>query len=233
MDRELQVVRREARVHLEKPGIDKSGLDKPDAMRPAIQPNQHSTRSSETATDSGALFLELRQLIFNSCDGACLPTSVLEQHYASNSAPRFSLAEFVHLVSCKRCLDRVNRILGLPLLDERSPDETIGRDNPPGSVTGSGFSLTHGKKPSLGRKERKALERRMREFLEHRPESLEIAIDGETRTTQRVTAEISELTLKLSRAEEPGFIEVFSQQGVRMAYLHVTQPTECPDLEQR
>jgi hypothetical protein len=72
----------------------------------------------------------------------------------------------------------------------------------------------------------------MREFLEHRPLSLEVAINGETRTTQRVTAEVSELELKLNRTEEPAFIEVFSEQGVRLAYLHVAEPTSCPDLAQ-
>jgi len=132
-------------------------------------------------------------------------------------------------------LDRVNTILGLPLLDDRSPDETIGRDNPPtaGSSDGSKLSIKRGAKRTPSPKEHRALDRKAREVFEHRPESLEICVNGDTRTSQTVTAEVSELYLKLNRTEDPNFIEVFSEQGFRLAYLHVTEPTLYPGLEQR
>lgn len=225
VDRALQVARREARLYLEKPN----------AARSFITTDEEGIRPDRDLNNSHVLFLELRQAIFNSCEGACFQHPALKKNYAAESPSRFAVKELAHLVSCKVCLDRVNAILGLPLLDERSPDDTIGRDNPPGPGTGesSGFTITRGKKLDAGSRRRKALERRRRELLEHRPESLELAINGETRTTQRVTAEVSELELKLSRTEEPGFIEVFSEQGVRLAYLHVVEPTLSPDLEQR
>jgi hypothetical protein len=123
----------------------------------------------------------------------------------------------------------------LPLLDERSRDDTIGRDNPPGfgGVDTPKLSLSSGTKRTAGPKERKALDRKARGVFEHRPESLEISVNGETRTSQRVTAEVSEFHLKLGRTEAPEFIEVFSEQRVRLVYLHVTEPTLYPGLEQR
>jgi DNA-directed RNA polymerase specialized sigma24 family protein len=228
VDRALQVARSEARRHLNVASAKSTtALSAPQASRGARW-------SSEDLDDSHTLFLKLRQSIFNSCEGRCFEAAVLEEHYAAEPTPRFTARELAHLVTCKFCLDQVNTILGLPPLDERSLDGSIGRDNPPGAGSGQGpgFTITAGKKPDENARRRKVLERRMREFFEHRPESLEVAINGETRTTQRVTAEVSQLELKLSRAEEPGFIEVFSEQGMRLAYLHVAEPTSSPDLEQ-
>lgn len=225
VDRALQVARSEARRY----------LDKPNAERPQTHQDRQRVRAGKDSSDSHTLFIELRQTIFKSCEGPCFEHSALKQHYEADSSTRFSVRELAHLVSCKICLDRVNAILGLLPLDERSPDDTIGRDNPPGSGAGegSGFTLTRGKKLDASSRRRKALERKKRELFEHRPESLELAIDGETRTTHRVTAEVSELKLTLNRADEPGFIEVFSEQGIRLAYLHVVEPTSSPDLQLR
>jgi DNA-directed RNA polymerase specialized sigma24 family protein len=228
VDRALQVARSEARRHLDMPRA------KQNTAQSARKPGQSSRWKSDDLDDSHALFLKLRKFIFNSCEGTCFKRSFLEEHYAAETPARLTAGELAHLVTCKVCLDRVNRILGLPLLDERSPDGSIDRDNPPGSGSGQGpgFTITRGKKRDENTRRRKVLERRMREFFEHRPASLEVAINGETRTTQKVTAEVSQLELKLSRGEEPGFIEVFSEQGVRIAYLHVAEPTSSPDLEQ-
>jgi DNA-directed RNA polymerase specialized sigma24 family protein len=225
VDRALQIVRGEARLYLENPT----------ATRSVVRQNRGGIGSGKRLDDSKDLFLELRRTIFNTCEGPCFEHFVLKQHYAAESPGRFVVEELAHLVSCEVCLDKVNVILGLPLLDERSPDDTIGRDNQPGSGASknSGFSITRGKKPDAATRRRRVLARRMREFLEHRPESLELAINGETRTTQRVTAAVNELKLTLSRSDEPGFIEVFSEQGVRLTYLHVVEPTSSPDLEQR
>lgn len=225
VDKSLQFVRREAQLYLEKP----------DATRSTVPQGRPDALSSKATDDSHALFLELRQTVFGSCEGPCFPLSALEKRYREASPTRFTTRELAHLVSCKNCLDRANRILGLPLLDERSPDDTIGRDNPPGfgGVDAPKLSLSSGTKRTAGPKERKALDRKARGVFEHRPESLEISVNGETRTSQRVTAEVSEFHLKLGRTEAPEFIEVFSEQRVRLVYLHVTEPTLYPSLEQR
>jgi DNA-directed RNA polymerase specialized sigma24 family protein len=224
VDRSLQLARREALEYLDRPHANSS-----------VTHQEQQTISTDTGSDpSHALFLELRRIIFSFCEGSCFERGVLEQRYQAKSPVRFTIQELSHLVSCKTCLDRVNAVLGIPLLDSRSPDDTIGRDNPPGSGDSAPrLTITRGRKRGAGPKEREALDRRMQEFLEHRPTRLEIAVNGETRTSQRVTAEVNELHLKLNAVEEPKFVEVFSEQGVRLAYLHVTEPTLYPSLEQR
>jgi DNA-directed RNA polymerase specialized sigma24 family protein len=225
VDRSLQLVRREAQSY----------LDQPSSTSPAVQQNRRSAFPASVGDDSHALFLELRQTIFSSCKGPCFDGAVLEQHYRDQSPARFTVPELAHLVSCKTCLDRANTILGLPLLDERSPDDTLGRDNLGGSGSSDSPKSTAAPrtKGPASAKERSALDRKVREFFEHRPASLEIGINGEIRSSQRVTAQISEFHLKLNRTEDVNFIEVFSEQGIRLAYMQVTEPTLNPGLEQR
>jgi DNA-directed RNA polymerase specialized sigma24 family protein len=225
VDRALQVARSEARSYFGRPNM----------APPSLRRSRERVRISKNCSGSHRLFLELRQAIFDSCQGSCFEHAALKEHYTAEPPARFTVAQLAHLVSCKNCLDRVNAILGLPPLDERSPDDTIGRDNPPGAGAGEGsrFTVTRGKKPDADAMRCKALERKKRELFEHRPENLELAVNGETRTTQRITAEMSELKLTLNRAEEPGFIEIFGDQGIRLAYLHVVGPTSSPDLTLR
>lgn len=223
VDRSLQLARREAQQYLNRPHAAPS-VARQEQRRPVDAGRAHSQ----------PLFLELRRTIFSACEGPCFERSALEQRYQALSPVRFAIRELSHLVSCRTCLDRANTILGLPRLDSRSPDDTIGRDNPPGSGDSvPRLTISRGRKRSAGPKERDALDRRMQEFLEHRPAALELVVNGETRTSQRVTADVNELHLKLNAVEEPKFIEVFSEQGVRLAYLHVTEPTLYPSLEQR
>ena len=107
---------------------------------------------------------------------------------------------------------------------------TIGRDNRQGtgSSDSSKLSINHRAKQAPSPKDRKALNRKTRESFEHRADNLEISINGEARTSQRSLPK----SVKLKRSEEPSFIEVFSEQGARLLFLHVTEPTLCPGLEQ-
>jgi DNA-directed RNA polymerase specialized sigma24 family protein len=208
---------------------------------PGDVPREQQTLSLDTEGDpSHAIFLELRQMIFNASEGPCFERLAIEKRYDTAPATRFMIRELSHLVSCKSCLDRANAKLGLPLLDSRSPYDTIGRDTPPNPPNPRGpggsvpkLTLGRGKKRRAETTEREALDRRMQEFLEHRPARLEISVNGETRTSQRVTADVNELHLKLNTSEEAKFIEVFSEQNVCLAYLHVTEPTLHPGLELR
>lgn len=219
VDRSLQVARREARLALERPGT----------LHLFPQQRREVVFSGEEE-GTQQLFAELREAIFSATEGECFAPSVLEGRYAPESqSGSFTALEISHLVSCRTCLDRVNRALHLPLLAERSPEDGIDRD----SFSGTGGGAAHGpvirtarKGPSFAK-----MERRSRELYEHRPESLQIAVDGEVRASQKVTAENSELHLKLAQKEEPSFIEVFSEQGLCLAYLHVTDPTASDDLD--
>jgi RNA polymerase sigma factor (sigma-70 family) len=226
VDMLLQVARNEARLSLERP----------EAIR-CIAPSAKPSLSFHSRGDSTQqLFAELQEAIFSATEGECFDPAVLEQRYAADGDQAgLTTRELSHLVSCRICLDRVNTILHLPLLADRSPEDGIDRDSASGSggESGAGTGKLGGRKKSLkkGPSIRK-LERRARELHEHRPNSLQIVVDGDVRTLQKVTAEINELRLKLAREDEPSFIEVLSEQGFCMAFLLVDEPVSADKLEQ-
>jgi DNA-directed RNA polymerase specialized sigma24 family protein len=228
VDRMMQIARQEVRFHLERPNVLRSFTPEP----------QRTSFLSALSDDSQTLFQEMRQAIFRSCTGECFGREELERRYKESQDAGFTTAELAHLVSCSKCLDTANAILGLPLLADRSSDDAIGRDDSQGPDGGSPGPV---ELPSSGSKRRKKapgtelrnrLERKMREVFEHRPQSLQIAVNGKVRTWQKVTSELSEFHLKLGRAEKLAFVEVLSEQGVRIAYLHVFDPVMQQGLEQ-
>jgi RNA polymerase sigma factor (sigma-70 family) len=232
IDKGLHTARNEARLHLERPGVLRSIA--PSAAPLAAQSSEHQ--------DTQGLFAELQQMIFDAVEGECFGRSALKQRYAGDGKlPSLTAGELSHLVSCKVCLDQVNTILQLPLLKDRSPEYGLDRDNPSGPTSGptsgsgdaggSGVTEMRKRSPKKSPPTHK-LERRAREIFEHRPDRLQIAIDGEIRTSQKVTAENNELHLKLARKEEPSFIEIFSEQGFCLAYLDVEAPASSDQLEQ-
>jgi RNA polymerase sigma factor (sigma-70 family) len=225
VDRSLQVARKEARQALERPNVVQS-----------IDPGKEIPVSfGATRDDSENLFAQLRQAILSASEGECFAKGVLAQRYASKSQSGFTTPELAHLVSCRICLDRANQILGLPLLSERSPEDALDHDSHSDDSTGPTGSASIAPKQAASAKharQRKRLERRVRQLIEHRPSRLQIAINGEVRASQSVTAEVSELYLKLARPEQPTFIEVLSEQGLCLVYLEVEQPANNSGLDQ-
>ncbi len=223
VDRRLYVARSEARLSLKRPGAIRSISSGASAILSFFGEGEGTQK----------LFSELQGAIFSAVEGPCFERSALEQRYAADSeAPGLTALELSHLVSCRACLDEVNSILHLPLLKERSPEHGLDRDN---NISGSGGTgakgpqnrWKRGKGPSLDK-----IDRLAKEHFEHRPSKLQIAIDGEVRASQKIVAEVNELHLKLTRKEEPSFIEVFSEQGFCLAYLHVEDPVLSDQLEQ-
>ncbi|GGG99467.1 RNA polymerase sigma factor [Silvibacterium dinghuense] len=228
VDKAIQAVRREARMDLQRPG----------AIRSINEKRDQKTRVSNGngAENEQHLFHALRTRIFASCAGECFGRSTLESKYAQ-LGQNFTTQELAHLVSCTICLDHANRILGLPLLEDRSPDDAIGRDTPqgPDGTAGSLPTLISNrssrKKKDLERR-RTQLKRCAEEVDQHRPQRLFIVVDGEVRASQKVTAALSELRVELGRSEKPSFIEVLSEQGICLAFVIVQQPAPEGDLYQ-
>src|ERR1051326_2852641 len=83
-------------------------------------------------------FEEIQRIVFATRVGECLSASEWQRLYAEDSRH----LPIEHLTSCARCLDTVNRLLGLPLLAERHPFDTINRDSdgPFNSSTDAGNS---------------------------------------------------------------------------------------------
>jgi hypothetical protein len=66
----------------------------------------------------------------------------------------------------------------------------------------------------------------MKKVREHRPQELRIAVNGFILGSQRVGLELNEQTLSIQGEEKIGFIEVLSEQGVRLLFLNVDAPPD-------
>jgi len=73
------------------------------------------------------LLTELRNSIFSSRRGACLPRKRLSRFYVGQLYEKPNCSYLAHLVSCPSCLDEVNRILKLPSLAERYPTDSLDK----------------------------------------------------------------------------------------------------------
>jgi RNA polymerase sigma factor (sigma-70 family) len=163
----------------------------------------------------GDLIGELRQIIFNSRKGECLPIDQLKEVYQSNNTETLTSAKLGHIVSCRLCLDAVNHLLGLPLLAERSQSEQGQSERPPRDKNGGGSS--GGGSIDL----RTRYKQRLREVSEHKPKELRIAVNGSVVSSLKVSSEESELDLNLPEEESVEFVEVFSEQGIQLLFLSV------------
>jgi RNA polymerase sigma factor (sigma-70 family) len=160
------------------------------------------------------LMLELRQMIFNSCQGDCLTQSELAEIYTKNESDSLTTARLAHIVSCSVCLDTVNGLLGLPLLAQRYQTETREPKEPP-DATGGGAS--GGGSGNFTNK----FAHRLRETHEHKPHELRIAVNGTLVSSLKVSSDLSELNLNLTPDDTIEFIEVTSEQGVQLLFLGI------------
>lgn len=161
---------------------------------------------------------ELRLMIFRSGRGECLPAARLGEFYRGDGKASPTQEQFAHVVSCRGCLDHVNKLLGIPSLSERDPVDFSDRD--PGQKGGGGGGT------GLTARKLKRWRRDAQEVFEHKPQELRVSVDGNVRGTQRVNSKLNELNLFIDWADSPNFVEVFSDQGVRLLMLPLTAPPE-------
>ncbi|HJT30256.1 MAG TPA: RNA polymerase sigma factor [Pyrinomonadaceae bacterium] len=204
VDQWQRLARREAKLFMNRPG----GLRFVNGEAPA----RSSVRYLKSDCD---LMFDLRQLIFSSCRGDCLSQKELHEAYAGGDDDALTTAKLGHLVSCAKCLDFVNDLLGLPLLAERYRNDSTERKEPPKDANGGGAS--GGGPTELKSK----LARRLRETHEHKPQELRIAVNGLLVGSMKVSAEVSELDLNLAPDDPIEFVEIFSEQGIQLLFLSV------------
>lgn len=187
---------------------------------------------------SAANIAELRAAIFAARSGPCLTPAQLNMYGAAPlrqrigkvlPLPRTSVRAkseidstvAAHIVSCERCLDRICQRLGIPLLSERCADEHVGpgsRQDPPGPPNSRGGSSTS----DVLRRAR----RRSQQTFEHRPDQLHIAVNGLPLAWQSIGAEPVDQYLNVTTHEPIEFVEVFSEQGVRLLFLNARPPAD-------
>ncbi|HKC66515.1 MAG TPA: hypothetical protein VKB86_22920, partial [Pyrinomonadaceae bacterium] len=159
-------------------------------------------------------------MIFDSRRGDCLTAAQLEKLYRDADASGMNQVTLAHIVSCPECLDEVNSLLKLPLLKERFPSDTLGTDSR-SKRGGGGGGFTGGTSGGATDRELRKLRKRANDVLEHKPSELCISINGYLMAAQKVGSELSEQTLNISVAEKIDFVEIFSEQDIRLLFFCV------------
>ncbi|MBD0369800.1 MAG: sigma-70 family RNA polymerase sigma factor [Pyrinomonadaceae bacterium] len=207
VDERLRIARNEARFY----------LDDPTRLR-FINGAPPEITEARSIQGTGDFLSELRRMIFNSREGDCLERAELERIYKRDDAAQLSVKQLAHIVSCRACLETVNSLLGLSSLNERHPPDMIGKDSAP---KGKG---ARGRDKRGGDEHFNKYRRRAREVYEHRPQELYFLVNGFILGSQRINSELTEQTLDISIAEGVGFVEVCSEQDVRLFFLNVEPP---------
>ncbi len=220
VDKWLQIARSEVKLYLSDPNalgfIGKSSV--------AIQ-------LSNAAPTTEDFVNELRSVIFKPLEQECFTAAQLQELYFSTEAGSIECQALGHIVSCTQCLDAVNALLDLPLLSDRYPTKTLNTDKrKPDSNGGSGPGASSGGRgEGSGGDDFLARSRRRRKrVLEHRPQQLRISVNGFILGSQDVSAELNKQTISVKGEEKIGFVEVFSEQEVRLLFSNVEPPPDGP-----
>ena len=203
VDQWQRLARREAKLFIDQPG----------RLRFVDAKKNKEGHSTYLRSDCD-LMSELRQVIFDSCCGECLPVEELAGFYSESKVVALTTVKLAHIVSCSRCLDAVNGLVGLPALTHRfSSESCVSKDpprDPPDGPSGGGTSDLTGR-----------LRRRLQETREHKPQELRISINGFLVGSMNVSGELSELTLNLTPDQPVEFVELSSEQGVQLLFLSI------------
>jgi DNA-directed RNA polymerase specialized sigma24 family protein len=168
------------------------------------------------------LFQELLRTIHGAKSGDCLPEEALIERYNSTAAKPLSTSFLSHVVSCERCLNVIDRFFDRPTQDKRGPldDQDVRCE--------AGAHRSRAAK-NMRARVLASVQRLRTEILEHRPRILSIAVDGKIVASHTIQSQRDVLTARVERPSETGFIEVFSEQGVRLAQLSMDPlPPEGP-----
>jgi DNA-directed RNA polymerase specialized sigma24 family protein len=169
------------------------------------------------------LFKELRQTILAARTGACLPEDELIALYRPQRSSPISCSLLSHIVSCERCLTLIDQHLRRPTLKDREPLD--GLDDP---TEDAGNGVAAPTATPRGRLQR-SVRRHRTEILDHRPRKLSIVVDGKILASHDVQAQRNVLSARIERPENASFVEVFSEQGIRLALLSIGDlPPEGP-----
>jgi DNA-directed RNA polymerase specialized sigma24 family protein len=225
VDNWLCHARREARAY----------LDAPERLKFMAKKKGESFRFNTKPTKSSDdIVYELRASILRSGRSQCLSEGQLCALYQESGQAEKTIecATLGHIVSCARCLDRVNHLLGLSSLSSRQAIEKdrSDPDDPDESDKGDagGTGICSG--PSKAFIDR--CEEGLRQIREHRPEELLFSANGDPIGALRINSQLSELELSIHDQSPLEFIEVYSERGMRLILFSLEHVENAP-MEQR
>lgn len=209
----LRIARREVKVHQSDPLRLRFMSWNPKLDVPSLGPKLSADEIVE----------ELRQAVFRTQHGDCVEREQLQRIYSAENDVPVECATLAHIVSCEPCLDKVNGVLGIDPLSARCPIDKLGRDKSSSSTLGP---------PRVEEFKRKAA-KSVRAHDEHRPLELRIVVNGYVLASQRVAYEQSEQIVTVNLNEPISFVEVFSEQDIRLMYFEVHSTTPGSDQQER
>jgi DNA-directed RNA polymerase specialized sigma24 family protein len=179
--------------------------------------------TSWTPLPSLALFKELREAILAAREGECLPEEELLANYQSSRPSAISCPLLSHIVSCERCLSLIDLHFKRPTLKDREPLDSLS------SISDGHHSEVHGAHGLSREAMLRSVRKYGNEVLDHRPRTLSIAVDGKILACRDVQSEKNMLSARIERPENTSFVEVFSEQGLRLAFLSLFElPPDGP-----
>ena len=172
---------------------------------------------SWTLSPTAELFKELRQTILQARHSDCLSEEELLAHYPSSPAKPIGCPLLAHIVSCERCLSVIDRNVRRPTLKDREPLDVFGFSPESG-----------GEAPAAGgvsfERMMQAVHRKWARVHQHRPHKLSIALNGVVIANHDIRSEHNRLSARIEHPEKAKFVEVFSEQHLRLALLAVGEP---------
>jgi DNA-directed RNA polymerase specialized sigma24 family protein len=203
----LKAARAEVKAHLEQSGkLRIINRDMP--PEPAL---------SWGLVSSAELFRELRETILKARASDCLSEQNLLVRYDLAVAAPIPCELLAHIVSCDRCLAIIDRHFRRPTLDDREPLDGCGSPFE-GSARSAGRLDQMDRTLKLG-----LVRRRWNGVHEHRPQALSIAVDGKIVAMHEVQSAHNMLSVRIEQPEKAQFVEVFSEQDVRLALLSISE----------
>jgi len=141
--------------------------------------------------------------------GTCLTS---DQLTALEDATPLDRAALAHIVSCADCLSTVERIT---LSGRRDGDHEDDLPDRPSRSTRSAAQLKALSPADVHRD-------RLTELRAHRPATLCVHVNGFLIGSHRLTSDITEFTTRVHLDEPIEFVEVLSEQGLRLAFLEAS-----------
>jgi RNA polymerase sigma factor (sigma-70 family) len=184
---------------------------------PAESAGQFASKEYLSAAEGDGLDA-LRTVIFTTSRPPCPDARQIRSWYRNADPAPLSVALVGHEVACRRCLEAVGIVLGLPPIDnEGGPTDPAESDS-----RGSGNQSSATSKA----RRRRSVQRELRDLFEHRPQELRVSVNGVPVGTLAVESARNRVTWKVHTDEALAFVELHSEQGVRLAILNLAPPIE-------
>lgn len=210
----LYVARTEVKAHLR-------------SVKAGASPREVHILSQKDTPDpvisSSEMVEDLRAIVFDACCGECPEWAEIFE-----SSTAISTETLSHLVSCKACLNKNNTH------HEFRPSQQEGESrNNASNVRDIDSSLDALSSRALA-ESMEACSAHLRQIYEHFPNELRVAVNGQWVVCQDVTSEVSRLHVSLPESDPVRFIEIFSEQDVRMALFYIeVEPPDGPAVLQQ